>query len=85
VLIKLEGIKQSIGDVKKEQALLSLKVTMLMRANGEDGSLKELPGEIQFPIKSIRELSILEKRLEDVQLKFLLVSNIGLLRRILST
>jgi hypothetical protein len=39
-----------------------------------DGSLEELPGEIQFPIKSIRELSILEKRLEDVQLKVLLVS-----------
>lgn len=74
MLIKLEGIKQSIGDLKKEQALLSSKVTLLMQANGMDGSLEELPGEIQFPIKSIRELSILEKRLEDVQLKFLLVS-----------
>jgi len=74
VLIKLEGIKQSIGDLKKEQALLSSKVTLLMQANGMDGSLEELPGEIQFPIKSIRELSILEKRLEDVQLKFLLVN-----------
>jgi len=74
VLIKLEGIKQSIGDLKKEQALLSSKVTLLMQANGMDGSLEELPGEIQFIIKSIRELSILEKRLEDVQLKIVLVS-----------
>ena len=70
----MEQIKQSIGDAQKEQAVLSSKVVFLMRASGLDGSSEEQPGEVQFPLKSDRELTTLENRLNDFQLKRLLVS-----------
>ena len=74
MLTKLEQIKQAIGEVKKEQAVMQSKMSLLIRASGVDGSPEELPGEIQFPLTGDRELTVIEKRLNDVQLNHLLVS-----------
>lgn len=74
MLTKLEQIKQSIIEVRKEQSVLQSKITFLIRASGMDGSPEELPGGIQLPLQSDRDLTSIENRLNDVQLKHLLVS-----------
>jgi hypothetical protein len=74
----MEEMKQLLVDVKKEQALLSSKVTLLMRASGLDGSQDALSDEIKFPVSSSTELFVLEKRLDDSQLARLLVSYLSL-------
>lgn len=50
-----------IGEVKKEQAVLPSKMTLLIRASGVDGSPEELPGEIQFRLTGDRGLTFIEK------------------------
>jgi len=61
MLTKLKQIKQAIGEVKKEQAVLPSKMTLLIRASGVDGSPEELPGEIQFRLTGDRGLTFIEK------------------------
>lgn len=62
--------------VKDQQTSLTLlvsKVDHLMRSTGATSGTVELPDDVQFPIKNLQELDILEEQLRDSQLKNLVV------------
>jgi len=79
VLTRLEELKQSFGELKKSQALLTAKVDSLLQVGGGQVST-DLPEDIDLPITSVRGLQALDHRLAaDTQLKQLMVSDHAIL------
>ena len=72
VLLKMEGLKEVLTEVKKTQSFLMLKVDQLMKAN-ESRSVEELPWNVNFPVDSLRQLNSLEDCIGDSQFKINLV------------
>lgn len=76
LLTNLAEVKESLTEIRKTQTYLVAKVDAIMRATGFGGSLEELPENVRFPLPSIEALMILEKELEDRELKNCVVSDI---------
>ena len=70
---QLEQLKAMVKDQQTSLTLLVSKVDHLMRSTGAASGTLELPDGIQFPIKNLQELDILEEQLRDSQLKNLVV------------
>jgi hypothetical protein len=72
VLTKLEELKEGMNELRKVQSYLVAKIDQILNSNG-GGSIQELPREIVFPIRSLRELDAFELRMQDSNLLQLVV------------